>query len=241
MGFFRKKREISAEEQARRNGTVKPAPLPGAGKPFREMTETEKLDYWGSVYRMEDVRERLPKMEAIAEAGYETAYYCAAEDYLELGQMTGSINWQKLHYYLDKSVAARNPNACLLKARVCLRQDNPDLNADEGIRHYVMAVELGHELAVQEIRKYCDSEQYGTENKEWFDEALRPAAERMLSENTRISNRALGYLYYYGVYFAQDTNAAKEYFSRGAAQGDYYCQTMLNNPIFASLDEDDEE
>lgn len=238
MGLFRRKRVISAEEQFRRNGGMAGAPAGQSEKSFRDMTEMEKTDYWASVYHMTDLRERIRKMEEIAAFGYPAAYMCLLNDYLQLSQQIGYMKWDKINEYADKAVAAGNPEACQIMAKLCVREDNPRYDVDASIDYYAMAVELAYEPAVQEIQGYCGG---SGEVKEIFDDHLKPAVDRLLIQDTKISSLALAYLYYYGVYFARDLNKAKEYFSRSASQGSWQAQMMLENPIFADDDDEDDE
>ena len=61
-------------ERARRQGDTKEQP---AG----EMSEEEKLSYWGRLCEMNDLEERLRRLEELAESGFDAAWLSMIEAY----------------------------------------------------------------------------------------------------------------------------------------------------------------
>ena len=73
-------------ERARRQGETKE-------KPAGEMSEEEKLSYWGRLCEMNDLEERLRRLEELAESGFDAAWLSMIEAYFAQSDARG---WNRL-------------------------------------------------------------------------------------------------------------------------------------------------
>ena len=119
-------------------------------------------------------------------------------------------------------------------------------------REYLLAIEGGSESAVRLLQDYWNKEfhvqEYSEEENaeitaafhESIRDAIRPEIERLSGESSREALTALGLLHFYGIYFEQSLDKAKEYFVRLNEMGSALARRMLANPLFEE-DEDEED
>ena len=130
-----------------------------------------------------------------------------------------------------------------------------ELDPEGAAREYLLAMEGGSESAARLLLDYWNREFHvesytPEENRELtaafhesIREAIRPEIERLSGGSGREALTALGLLYFYGIYFEQSLDRAKEYFVKLNGMGSPLARRMLENPVFEDddSDEDDDE
>lgn len=203
----------------------------------------EKLLRWGRIDDLPNVRERIRKMEELAYSGFDGAFLSLSEYYMELAEIDGEVEWDKVNYWLEKACEADLPNGHFYMALTRRNPANPHQDIDRAIEEFCIAAGQGVEGAIQEIVRYgtpsdeSDPEcvRIAESNKAVFAEEMEPVVEELLEKGDTKSWDALGLLYFYGVCVEQDFDKAKEYFVKA---GD---ERMLKNPVFAEDDDEDED
>lgn len=249
MGFFKNLfsgKEISAEEQMRRMGNVKPKETE---KPVSEMNEDEMIDYWGRARELTDVHERMRRMEALADAGFGVACLDMFDAYMELAD-PDDLPFDKLEYWARRAADFEIPRGYLHLGMIYTSPKNPDASIMKAAPEYLKAMEYGEEQAGEFLQPYWNherrdgSEEEKAEHREimhaMISEVLQPEIDRLQEEESEKTYRAFGLLCYYGIYFEQNLDEAKNYFAKLADMGDYFGKRMMENSIFADDDEDEE-
>lgn len=250
MGFLKKLfagKEISAEEQMRRMGNT--APKKETGKPVAEMTEDEKLDYWARARELTDLHEKKRRMEELANVGYDVAYLEMHDVCLRLAD-PDNLPFDTLEYWARKAADAKLPGGYMDLGMIYSSPKKEDASLSKAVPEYLKAMEYGEELAAERIKPYWDYENSSIGEEESarkreilrciISEAMDPEIEKLKAEESVERYSAFGILYYYGIYFEQDLNAAKACFVKLADMGVYLGRRMLENSVFAD-DEDEDE
>lgn len=249
MGFLKKLfagKEISAEEEMRRMGTVKPKETV---KPVSEMTEDEKLNYWARARELTDLHEKKRRMEELANAGYEVAYLEMHDVCMDLAA-PDNLPFEELEHWARKAADCDLPDGYLYLGMMYSSNKYPDASIAKAAPEYLKAMECGSEVAGERLQSYWNHEWHGADEeenarkqeiiREIITESIEPEMEKLQAEESVKKYRAFGLLYYYGIYFEANLNEAKKYFVKLADMGDYLGRTMMENSIFADEDEDDE-
>lgn len=229
----------------------------GAGeKPVSQMTEDEKLDYWWRVCELPDLNERLRHLEALAESGFDTAWLSMIEAYFAQSKAQGTeLPFEKMEYCARKAADADLPEGHKHLGMILGSPLYGELDTEGAAREYLLAIEGGSESAAEFLLDYWNREfhleQYTPEENrqltagfhEIIREAIRPEIERLSGESgSKKALTAFGLLYFYGIYFEQSLDKAREYFMRLDEMGSSLAHRMLANPVFEfEEDEDDED
>ncbi|MDE7354357.1 MAG: hypothetical protein K2O06_15100 [Acetatifactor sp.] len=258
MGFLKKLfvgKEISAQEEARRNGTAaaKPPGFAWPDKPYDQMSEQEKTALWAKIDDLEDIREKVSNLEKLADLGNGTACLSLFWAYIRLEQERNvPIDFPRLTKYLKQAADQDLPNGHYFLARVYLAPRNLHGDTDLATDEFCHAVACGVEQAAEEILACCSGDdpetaasvrhRFESRMDAYVREAMGaepgddPECFQVLeAEPEKISPDRydmFGLLYFYGIYYPQDLGRAKEFFELAENT------VMLANPIF---DEDDEE
>lgn len=212
--------------------------------------EEEPIDDWSAVSEIPDIHERMRRMEKLANAGDGVACICMHDDYLNLAtEYHQEVQWDKLEYWAKKAIENDAPRGHLYLGMLYSSPNHPEPDLAEGAAEFLLALEWGMETAGEQLQMFWNyhnpkaSEEECSEVREMFRdmivEGMQPEMERLQADYTEKTYCAFGFLYYYGVYFEQDMEAAKECFKNLAAFGNSVGKRMLENPIFED-DEDDE-
>lgn len=243
---FFKGKEISADEQMRRNQKT-PSNPNAAAKPSKtllEMSQEELLNHWGRVAQIPAPGERIGPMEELAEIGFEAAYISVAEAYMEHGIDSGSFSWDRIVHWLSKASEAGMPGGIYRHALICLNPDNPKGDVDTGVNELCRAALLGVEEAIQHLRGYLNpaNPELAEVMTQVIHDKLEPSMAALLARRDRLSLEVLGQFYYYGLYFPQDFGKAKELFTEAwEKHGSRLAQRILESPVFEDDEEDDED
>lgn len=232
-------KEISAEEQLRRQGSASARHRQDSQKSVSAMTEDEKLDFWSRTEEIADPSERVKRMGELAENGYTVSYVSLANAYMDLGMQTGNVQWNEIMCWLKKAAEAGIPSGYLFLGQVYRNKKNPEYDLWESLDAFCVAAGMGQELACKTLVEFwnCMDEESVPIFREDIINNLKPVVTRLQEENTILSNNVQGLLYYYGVYYEQDFAQAKHFFTQGKKLGSSLGIRMCSNPIF----EDDED
>ena len=222
-------------------------------KPVSEMSEDEKLNYWGRLCEMEDLDERLRRLEELAESGFDAAWLSMVETYHDRAGRRGTeLPFERMEYCARKAADAGIPDGHTHLGMLCGSPLYGELDPEGAAREYLLAIEGGSESAVRLLQDYWNKEfhvqEYSEEENaeitaafhESIRDAIRPEIERLSGESSREALTALGLLHFYGIYFEQSLDKAKEYFVRLNEMGSALARRMLANPLFEE-DEDEED
>ena len=254
MGFFEKLfqgQQISEEEQRRRmGGNASLRETADRQKPVREMSEEEKLHYWARGREISDIRERMKRMEELAEAGFDAAYVSLIDGYFDLAEETHTeIAFDKVEYWARKAAQAGLPAGHTHLGMLYASPKYGEVDLENAAAEYLLAIEGGDESAVRLLGDFWNHEihipdrseeenaEYTAAFRQMLTETLEPEIERLRAENGEKTFVAFGLLYYYGIYFEQDLDKAKEYFIKLDEIGNSLGRRMLANPVL----EDDED
>ena len=225
-------------------------------KPVSEMSEDEKLNYWGRLCEMEDLDERLRRLEDLAESGFDAAWLSMVETYHDRAGRRGTeLPFERMEYCARKAADAGIPDGHTHLGMLCGSPLYGELDPEGAAREYLLAMEGGSESAARLLLDYWNREFHvesytPEENRgltaafhESIREAIRPEIERLSGGSGREALTAFGLLYFYGIYFEQSLDRAKEYFVKLNGMGSPLARRMLANPVFEDddSDEDDDE
>ena len=238
MGFlkrlFEKKATATVQLAVPQNNTIQAKTA--------EDEYNDKVLQWGRINDIPDVRERIRKMEEMAYSGFDVAYLSLSDYYMELADITGEIQWDKVNYWLEKACEADMPNGHFYMALSRSNSANPHCDLDRAIEEFCIAASMGVEAAIQKIAWYCTprdeadpkSVELAEAHIDLFAEELEPFVEELLEKGDKGSWNALGLMYFYGVYYERDFDKAKECFIKAENR------KMLENPVFEEDDEDED-
>ena len=236
-------------ERARRQGETKE-------KPAGEMSEEEKLSYWGRLCEMNDLEERLRRLEELAESGFDAAWLSMIEAYFAQSDARGmEPPFERLEYCARKAADAGLAEGHTHLGMLCGSPLYGELDPEGAAREYLLAMEGGSESAARLLLDYWNREFHvesytPEENRELtaafhesIREAIRPEIERLSGGSGREALTAFGLLHFYGIYFEQSLDRAKEYFVKLNGMGSPLARRMLANLVFEDddSDEDDDE
>lgn len=235
------KAEISKSEAA-------PSAVEEKKKNSGKSREIDQLRRWGESRETEDGEKKLRLLTQLVREGYPAAMYDLGTLY-RYGQCVDSYDWEKarelfLQCYEEIPYAALS--LAQMDFRTAWKVERED-QLDEGIRFFAIAAGKGMEEAFPEIHKYWHKLDNSEENwiAESFKEELKPILTELQSRDDESALDTLGLFYLHGIYYEQDLAKAKELFERSAAfhPEDVHSSAAnhLKNPLFAMLDEDDEE
>ena len=223
-------------------------------KPAGEMSEDEKLSYWGRLCELNDLEERLRRLEELAESGFDAALLSMIEAYFAQSDARGTEPpFERLEYCARKAADAGLAEGHTHLGMLCGSPLYGELDPEGAAREYLLAIEGGSESAARLLLDYWNREfhveRYTLEENreltavfhESIREAIRPEIERLSGGSSREALTAFGLLYFYGIYFEQSLDRAKEYFVKLNGMGSALARRMLANPVFEDDDEDDGE
>ena len=221
-------------------------------EPVSEMSEEEKLSCWGRLCEMEDLEERLRQLQELAESGFGAAWLTMVETYHARAEEQGTeLPFEKLEYCARQAADAGIPDGHTHLGMLCGSPLYGEPDPEGAAREYLLAVEGGSEAAAQllldywnkefHVRKYTEEENAAITAAfhESIQEALRPEIERLSGESSREALTALGLLHFYGIYFPQSLERAKEYFVKLNDKGSALARRMLANPVFEEDEDED--
>lgn len=223
-------------------------------KGVTEMSDDERIEYWGKVCEISDIEKRIHHMKELAEAGFGVACICICDGYLELNAPSGVYPFAEVEFWAKKAIELEIPSGHLYLGRVYVRADYPEENDfaeifRKGAYEYLKAMEYGILDAAVELGKLWSyqnknidpsmSEELRDLYRDMIKEGIESEIELLKNKESEFTYAAYGLLYLYGIYFEQNYEAAKKNFVNLARMGNEFGKKMLENPIF--LDDEEEE
>ena len=196
------------------------------------------------------------RLEELAESGFDAAWLSMIEAYFAQSDARGmEPPFERLEYCARKAADAGLAEGHTHLGMLCGSPLYGELDPEGAAREYLLAMEGGSESAARLLLDYWNREfrveSYTPEENreltaafhESIREAIRPEIERLSGGSGREALTAFGLLHFYGIYFEQSLDRAKEYFVKLNGMGSPLARRMLENPVFEDddSDEDDDE